>query len=267
MVGLVMKTKTPVLKTVPIHPILTVENLCVDYRNLRALENITLSFNPGSLTAIVGPNGGGKSTFLKTIAGQQKQDSGSIHFHSPEKTSIAYLPQSADIDRSFPISVGDVVAMGLCPSVGFFKSFSSQDRHKIQQALESVGLSDCIDRPIHCLSGGQFQRVLFARISLQNAQIILLDEPFAAIDGATMDILAGILTQWQSLGKTILTVLHDMEVVRDYFPSTLILARHTVAYGETKEVLTRENLRQAKLQCISWDIEPQTIKKPITMGA
>lgn len=241
------------LKAIQNSPMIRCDNICMNYRHLRALENLSAEFFPGTLTALVGPNGGGKSTFLKALAGLQRIDSGNLVIE--KNMSIAYLPQTPDIDRSFPITVGDVVGMGLCPSVGFFKSFTYEDNDKIQQALDSVGLSDYMTRPIHCLSGGQFQRVLFARIGLQNAKIILLDEPFAAIDGATMDILAGVLKEWQTQGKTIITVLHDMEVVRDFFPTTLILARQIIAYGPTDEVLNRENLKTAKLHCMSWDTD------------
>jgi zinc/manganese transport system ATP-binding protein len=242
-----------ILKSVPLQPVIRCANLCVDYRQLRALDDISGEFYPGSLTAIVGPNGGGKSTFLKALAGVLKHTSGGFEFTEPSENPVAYLPQTPDIDRSFPITVGDVVGMGLCSSVGFFRSFSELDRNKIHTALASVGMEDCLDRPIHCLSGGQFQRVLFARISLQNAKIILLDEPFAAIDAATMDILTGVLREWQADGKTILTVLHDLDIVRDYFPTTMILARSVIAWGPTEDVLTRENLRQAKVSCMSWE--------------
>ncbi len=233
--------------------VISCQDICVDYHELRALDNITGQFSKGSLTAIVGPNGGGKSTFLKVLAGVQKMASGLVDIENIKQNSIAYLPQSPDIDRSFPITVGDVVGMGLCASVGFYRAFSTADVEKINQALAEVGLEGYLNRPIHCLSGGQFQRVLFARIALQDASVILLDEPFAAIDASTMDILTDVLRQWQTMGKTIITVLHDMDIVRDYFPDTVILARSAIAWGATEDVLTRENLRRAKVYCVSWE--------------
>lgn len=242
----------------PAIPVICCSNICVDYRNLRALDNISGNFLPGTLTAIVGPNGGGKSTFLKALAGVQNIASGSMAI---ENLNVAYLPQTPDIDRSFPITVGDVVGMGLCSSVGFFRSYSDSDLQKINAALESVGMADCLDRPIHCLSGGQFQRILFARIALQDAQIILLDEPFAAIDAATMDILVGVLKQWQAQGKTIITVLHDFDIVRDFFPTTVVLARRVIAWGPTEETLNSDNLRLAKVCCISWDSGAEAMSK------
>jgi zinc/manganese transport system ATP-binding protein len=259
------------LKSVPLRAPIGCRNLCVDYRQLRALDDITCEFYSGTLTAVVGPNGGGKSTFLKALAGIQKIASGSVDIDNLKANTIAYLPQTPDIDRTFPITVGDVVGMGLCPSVGFFRAFSDQDRRKINAALDSVGLTDYLNRPIHCLSGGQFQRVLFARIALQDAKIILLDEPFAAIDAATMEILATVLQQWQHQGKTIITVLHDFDIVREYFPTTLILARQAIAWGPTEDTLTRENLRQAKVCCVSWEscapVPAQTNPKLTAVGA
>lgn len=238
------------LRPVEAREVISCQDLCVDYRELRALDAITGKFYEGTLTAIVGPNGGGKSTFLKALAGVQNLAKGSL---SIQKQNVSYLPQSPDIDRSFPITVGDVVGMGLCARRGFFRGYTDEDREAIRQALVQVGLEDYENRPIHCLSGGQFQRVLFARIALQDASIILLDEPFAAIDAVTMDILTGVLRQWQTMGKTIITVLHDMDIVRDYFPDTVILARSAIAWGKTSEVLTLENLRQAKVYCVSWE--------------
>jgi zinc/manganese transport system ATP-binding protein len=260
-----------VLKPVLPQPQISCRDICAEYHQLKALDHITGEFYPGTLTAIVGPNGGGKSTFLKILAGVFKISSGSLDMGGLNANKIAYLPQTPDIDRTFPITVGDVVGMGLCPSVGFFRSYSDLDRSKIIAALESVGMADCLNRPIHCLSGGQFQRVLFARISLQDANIILLDEPFAAIDAATMDILVGVLKEWQSQGKTIITVLHDFDIVRDYFPTTLILARQVIAWGETGRVLTREYLRQAKVCCVSWDsgadVDASNKIKSVALGA
>lgn len=246
-----------------VHSAVLCSQICVDYRELRALDDITGRFLEGSLTAIVGPNGGGKSTFLRALAGLQPLASGSIEIACKNASRIAYLPQTPDIDRSFPITVGDVVGMGLSSRVGFFSAFSPQDLALIHQALDNVGLDGYLDRPIHSLSGGQFQRVLFARISLQDAPVILLDEPFAAIDASTMDILMDVLGRWQSQGKTIITVLHDMDIVRDYFPDTLILARSVVAWGNTADALTRDNLKQAKVCCRAWEAmdEPQNTKK------
>lgn len=236
-----------------LQPAISCRNLCVDYRNLRAVDQLTGEFYPGTMTAIIGPNGGGKSTFLKTLKGLIRPTSGEVETYNLQPYRIAYLPQNADVDCSFPISVGDVVSMGLCPSLGFFRAFTKNHRRSVEQALASVGMQECYDRPISTLSGGQFQRILFARIALQDAAVILLDEPFTAIDSPTMDILARVLQDWQAQGRTVITVLHDLDIVRDFFPTTLVLARSVIGWGNTDEVLTLESLREAKAQCVSWD--------------
>lgn len=220
----------------------------IAYHDYFAVERLTGSFPPGSLTAIVGPNGGGKSTLLKAIKGTLSLAKGSFQYTRgfDPRYHIAYLPQNTHIDRSFPLLGIDIVAMGLCPKVGFFKRLNSYHKDQVASALEKVHILDEAYQPLHTLSGGQFQRLLFARLSLQNAPVILLDEPFAAIDAPTMDLLAQLLCDWQGKGHTIITVLHDLEIVREHFPSTLILAKQCIAWGKTSQVLTSDNIIQAK---------------------
>ena len=138
--------------------------------------------------------------------------------------------------------------MGLCTHIGFYKRIKAAERNLIKQTLETVGMERYAERSLHTLSGGEFQRVLFARMSMQNSPIVLLDEPFAAIDTPTMEILANVLCRWQQQGRTIISVMHDLDIVREFFPSTLILARSSVAWGKTADILTLENLLQAKKQ-------------------
>lgn len=233
--------------------VLHCQDISVDYRKIRAIDGVSCQFNQATMTAIIGPNGGGKSTLLKILKGFIAPVSGAIVRSGLATDQIAYLPQNSEIDRSFPISVSEVVAMGLTPQVGYFSKLTEQDHHTIQEALRSVGMDECADRSIGTLSGGQFQRVLFARIAVQNARVILLDEPFAAIDAPTMEILARLLRQWQQEGRTVIAVLHDLDIVREYFPSTLVMARQLIAYGPTQDVLTIETLRKAKAYSNSWD--------------
>jgi zinc/manganese transport system ATP-binding protein len=228
-------------------------NLNVAYNSHPAIQDLSGTFQSGTLTAVIGPNGGGKSTLLKTIKGFIRPSSGTITCSGVALNEITYLSQSSEIDRSFPLPVRDVVAMGLCSEAGFFRRFSSSQCEKIMQALDSVGLLDCADRSLHTLSGGQFQRVLFARMALQNASIVLLDEPFAAIDSSTMEALALLLCEWQKQGRTIIAVLHDLDIVREFFPKTLVLARQSIAWGDTKEALTLDNLRKAKFYSRNWN--------------
>ena len=202
---------------------------------------------------MIGPNGAGKSTLFRGLAGILKPLSGSIDLGGLDIRDIAYLPQSVDIDRSFPISVFDLVGTGLWRTTGFFGGMGKAERDKITQALAAVGLNGFENRSIGTLSGGQMQRMLFARVLLQDARLIVLDEPFNAIDAKTSADLLALVKRWHGEGRTVLAALHDMELVRDHFPETLLLARGPVAWGATAEVLTAENLMVALRMCEAFD--------------
>ncbi|MBY0466388.1 MAG: ATP-binding cassette domain-containing protein, partial [Burkholderiales bacterium] len=159
---------------------------------------------------------------------------------------VAYLPQRDDMDHSFPITVADMVAMGLWHEVGALGGYSRAQRQRCADALAQVGLSGFGQRTIATLSGGQFQRALFARLMLQDAPIILLDEPFAGVDTRTSRDLLALLHTWHAQGRTVLAVLHDMDQVRQHFPHALLLARELVAAGPTEVVLTEANLQRAR---------------------
>ncbi|MDY7579323.1 ABC transporter ATP-binding protein [Herbaspirillum sp. RTI4] len=221
------------------------DNLTVAYRRHPALHHVSGAFEQGSLTAVVGPNGAGKSTLLKSILGQVSINSG--HIAVPVRLrDIAYLPQQVDIERSFPVSVLDCVLLGFWQRAGIFGSIGSAMRERAYGAIAAVGLDGFAQRPIANLSIGQFQRVLFARILLQDAKLILLDEPFSAIDSRTTGDLLAMVHGWHAEGRTVIAVLHDHDQVRREFPQTLLLARHVVAWGETEEVLSDANLQRAK---------------------
>ena len=150
----------------------------------------------GSLTAVVGPNGAGKSTLFKGVVGVIKPLAGRIERNGVRPQDIAYLPQVAEIDRSFPISVYDMVAMGLWRSKGLFGGIGRKDRDTVEGAIAAVGLTGFEERPIGTLSGGQMQRMLFARLLLQDARVIVLDEPFNAIDAKTSADLLELVRRW-----------------------------------------------------------------------
>ncbi len=226
--------------------LIRLDNLCVKYRQHIALEALSGSFEKGSLTAIIGPNGGGKSTLLKAILGMEPLASGSISLNQNLQGTFSYLPQQAEMDRSFPLTVQDVVASGHCQHQGFFKGFDKKLQEKVEEALEEVGMLECLNRALDELSGGQFQRVLFARLALQDADCILLDEPFTAIDTYTVNDLIKIILKWHKSGKTLLIVNHDLDLVQDHFPTSLMIARRVLQWGNTKDVVTLENLRHAK---------------------
>ncbi|MBB6056734.1 zinc ABC transporter ATP-binding protein AztA [Tolumonas osonensis] len=228
------------------------DNLTLGYDRHPAVHHLNLDIPAGQLLAIVGPNGAGKSTLLKGIMGKLKPLQGQLQLNVARE-QIAYLPQQSRIDRQFPISVTELVGMGLWRELGSFGRLTKGHRHRIEHALEAVGMQGFAARPIASLSGGQLQRTLFARLYLQNAQLILLDEPFNAIDSRTCQDLLQLLQHWHQQGRTILAVLHDNEQVRHHFPHSLLLARQLVAYGQTADVITPENWQRARHQIESFD--------------
>src|SRR5207249_531060 len=166
---------------------------------------------------------------------------------------IAYLPQAAEIDRSFPINVYDMVAMGLWRRAGLFGGIGRAARETVERALAAVGLTGFEDRAIGTLSGGQMQRMLFARLLLQDARLIVLDEPFNAVDAKTAADLFDLIRRWHSEQRTIIAALHDLELVKTCFPEALLLARQAVAWGVTSDVVTPENLLKARRMCEAFD--------------
>jgi zinc/manganese transport system ATP-binding protein len=205
------------------------------------------------LIAVVGPNGAGKSTLFRGIVGILKPLSGAIGLGGLDARDIAYLPQTVDIDRSFPISVFDFVGTGLWRSTGLFGGMGKPARDRIAQSLAAVGLNGFENRSIGTLSGGQMQRMLFARVLLQDARVIVLDEPFNAIDAKTAADLLILVRRWHAEQRTVLAALHDIDLVRANFPETLLLARTPVAWGATGQVLTPENLLEARRMCEAFD--------------
>lgn len=234
---------------------LTFRNLTLGYDRHPVIHHLEAEIAEGSLTAIVGPNGAGKSTLLKGVIGTLAPLEGGVALGGISRDDIAYLPQQSDIDRSFPISVRDLVAMGLWREIGPFGRVRAHHRDRIAAAISAVGLTGFEDRPIGALSGGQMQRVLFARLLLQEAWLVLLDEPFTAIDARTMADLLDLVRRWHDEGRTVLAVLHDFETVRDHFPQTLMLARELVAHGPTATVLTAENQLRARTMAEAPDPE------------
>ncbi len=232
-------------------PALIVRDLTVAYRSHPAIHHLSGEFAAGSSTAVIGPNGAGKSTLMGVLAGRVRPTQGGIDCAAG--TRIAYLPQQAEIDRTFPITVRDVVAMGLWPRLGAFRRVRAEDRAAISHALAQTGLAGFERRLIGELSTGQCQRVLFARLMLQDARVVLLDEPFNAVDERTTADLLAVVHTWHREGRTVIAVLHDMEQVRQNFEQTLLLAREAVAWGPTEAVLREHALRQARQMVEAWD--------------
>ncbi|OYU91369.1 MAG: ABC transporter [Bradyrhizobiaceae bacterium PARB1] len=232
---------------------LAFRDVTLGYDRHPAVHHLNGEVSPGALLAVIGPNGAGKSTLFRGIVGILKPLAGKITLGGLKPHDIAYLPQSVDVDRSFPISVFDFVGTGLWRTTGIFGGLGTKAREQIAHALAAVGLNGFENRNIGTLSGGQMQRMLFARVLLQDADVIVLDEPFNAIDAkTTMDLIA-LVQRWHGEGRTVLAALHDMEMVRAHFPQTLLLARGAVAWGTTADVLTAENLSEARRMCEAFD--------------
>ena len=213
------------------------ENLSLSYRHTTVLDNICGQIDAGSMVAIVGENGCGKSTLMKAMAGVIPAAHGAIHT-SFKKSKVAYLPQINTIDTTFPITVLDFVTSGLWGKTGIFKAISDDEISIVRAALQAVGMLSYDNNLIGTLSGGQLQRIRFARLALQDADLFLLDEPFTAIDEHTVTDLMCLLHYWHEQGKTIVAVLHDTSLVQQQFPQTIALGHHqALGWGQTDIIL------------------------------
>jgi len=247
--------------------VIEIHNLTLAYQGHPAVHHVTGRFLPGSLTAIVGPNGAGKSTLLGALSGQLQAAEGSIHFGLGSKSVLAYLPQQSSIDREFPVRVLDVVLLGAWRELKSFSRVSDLMRSRATEALAAVGLVGFERRFIGELSVGQLQRVLFARLLMQDASIILLDEPFNALDTRTAEDLLQVVLTWHREARTVIAVLHDMNMVRAHFPQTLLLAREVIAWGDSAQTLATENLARARQTSEYWDERAPWCARPSGAGA
>lgn len=227
-------------------PGIVISNLTLSYQRHPAVHHLSGHFEEGSLTAIMGPNGGGKSTLIKALAGLHAIDEGRIDRSSTHTLqNTAYLPQSNNWDRQIPLNVFELASQALLPELGFWKRPNSEQTDRVLSALEQVGLKEEMKRSIASLSLGQFQRALFARVIVQNSQVILLDEPLTGLDEKSIDACFELIHQWHQECRTVVVVLHDRHLAIKHFPRTLILAREAQAWGPTSEVLEPNFWRQA----------------------
>lgn len=228
---------------------LAIRGMTVFYDQKPAVFSVDATFRKGRMTAIVGPNGAGKSTLLKATLGLVRPLSGSVEvFGAPLDTMrrrVAYVPQRASVDWDFPARVSDVVAMGLYSDLGLLGRFTGTHRKRVTDCLTRVGMEDFADRQIGQLSGGQQQRVFLARALAQDADLYLLDEPFAGVDAATEKAIIAVLKSLRDEGKTVIAVHHDLSTVPDYFDDVLILNVRKVSAGTVKDAFTEQALDQA----------------------
>ncbi len=227
---------------------LSIQDLTVAWHRKPVIWDVEFDVAPGQLVGIVGPNGAGKSTLLKAVMDLVPRASGRISiFGKPWKQNrnrVGYVPQRESVDWDFPVSVLDVVTMGLYGQIGWCRPVTRKHRQIAREALDRVGIGDFADRQISQLSGGQQQRTFLARALVQNADLYLLDEPFAAVDAATEQAIIEILREMRQAGKTAIVIHHDLHTVPTYFDSVVLLNMRVVAQGPTASVFTRENLER-----------------------
>ncbi len=227
-------------------PAIKLHDLTVAYDRRPAVHHIKGEFTEGGLTAITGPNGAGKSTLLKAIAGILPVFEGAIEFCGLTRKMMAYLPQAADLQVDFPISVLQMVSSGFWHKSNGFQRITVHQKEQCKDALRIVGLSGFDDRTLDSLSAGQFQRALFARVIVQDAKLILLDEPFTSIDATTTEALLNVIRRWHKEQRTVICVLHDFEQIKANFTDCLLMARECIAWGKSRDVLNPENLLSAR---------------------
>lgn len=229
-------------------PILLASNLSVRYDSGAALENLSFELNTGERLAVVGPNGAGKSTLFKIIAGVLTPTQGQVHVygHDPDgHICIAYVPQRSQVDWNFPVRVMDVVMMGRIGKMGLFRHPTARDRAVVSQALDVVGLSALSKRQISQLSGGQQQRMFIARALAQEAELMLMDEPFSGLDLNSQEELFHILDELQTRDVTVLVAMHDLKMAAQRFDRVMLINRQLLGLGAPEEVFITENLLHA----------------------
>ena len=227
---------------------LAIHGMTVAYGQSPAVFSVEAEFQAGAMTAIVGPNGAGKSTLLKAALGILPRVSGEVEFFGKPlgqvRSRVAYVPQRASIDWDFPTRVGDVVMMGQFNRLGLLGRVRGQHRQRVNDSLSRVAMQDFADRQIGELSGGQQQRVFLARALAQEADLYLLDEPFAGVDAATERAIIEVLKDLRAAGKTVVAVHHDLSTVAEYFEDVLMLNIRCIASGPVSQVFTAENLNK-----------------------
>lgn len=228
---------------------ITIEGLSVSYDRKRVLSNIYLQIEEGKLIGVLGPNGAGKSTLFKSILGLIDIHTGMVRVYGKDiadnRKRIAYVPQRDEVDWTFPATVRDIVMMGRYPSKSVLQKMTAADRQKAADAMQELKIIDLADRQIGALSGGQQQRVFLARALCQEADILMLDEPFVGVDITTEEHIIRVLRKLALEGKTLLVVHHDLATVKSYFDQVILINQRLVAYGDTDTTFISENIAKA----------------------
>lgn len=227
---------------------LSVHAVTVAYNKKPVLWNVDFDIRPNTLTAIVGPNGAGKSTLLQSCLDLTKRASGHVEFWGTPfkkvRSRVAYVPQRESVDWDFPVSALDVVSMGRYRRIGWCRPVSKAHKHAALACLRKVGIESFADRQISRLSGGQQQRVFLARALAQEADLYIMDEPFAGVDAATERAIVDVLRELRDQGKSVVAVHHDLQTVQEYFDDVVLLNMRIVAAGSVRDVFTKDNLQR-----------------------
>lgn len=230
-------------------PVLEAHDLCASYRHQPVLHGVDVALPAGALVGLLGPNGAGKSSFLKAVMGELKPDSGWVKLFGQDlskvRNRIAYVPQRESVDWDFPVTVADVALMGTYGELGWWRRVDKAHRERAAAALDRVGMTPFAKRPIGELSGGQQQRVFLARALAQDADLLLMDEPFAGVDASTEQAIVSVLKDLREAGRTVLVVHHDLQTARKYFDLLILLNLRLIAFGSVDDVFTKENLEAA----------------------
>lgn len=230
------------------HHALETHDLSVSYRGKPVLHGVDIAVPPGSLTGVMGPNGAGKSTLLKAIMGVIPVDTGWVKvLGKPLREvigKVGYVPQRESVDWDFPVTVLDVALMGTYGGLGWFGRPGKAERKRAEEALDQTGIAALAGRQIGELSGGQQQRTFLARALAQQAEVYLMDEPFAGVDASTEKTIVDLLGRMRDAGKTVMVVHHDLQTARRYFDRLLMLNARVVAHGPAEDVFHREILEK-----------------------
>jgi manganese/iron transport system ATP-binding protein len=228
---------------------LLVQHLTVNYRNVNALEDISFQLRSGQLVGLLGPNGAGKSTLIKALLGLIPTRSGQVLYGdrplSQQRQHVAYVPQRSQIDWDYPATVWNVVMLGRTVHTGWLRSPSRQSAVIVKESLDRVGMLDLRDRPIGSLSGGQQQRVFLARAIAQQADLLLLDEPLAAVDKKTEALVFQIYDELKAEGKTLLISCHEWGGILNHYDELLLINQQLIAQGTPEDIMTSDNIQQA----------------------